>query len=69
MAESVATHDFLGPPAQPGDLGTLAHYRVIDELGKGGGLILMPSCILPDHASILNAKAMVEAAEEYARNK
>jgi serine/threonine protein kinase len=36
MAETVATHDFLGPPTQAGDLGTLAHYRVIDELGKGG---------------------------------
>jgi uroporphyrinogen decarboxylase len=43
--------------------------KEIDELGKGGGLILMPSCILPDHASMLNARAMVEAAEEYAQNR
>lgn len=36
MAETVATYDFLSPPTQSGDLGALAHYRVIDELGKGG---------------------------------
>ncbi len=36
MAETLATYDFLGPPTKAGDLGTLAHYRVIDELGKGG---------------------------------
>ena len=36
MAETVATYDFLGPPTESEDLGTLAHYRVIDELGKGG---------------------------------
>src|SRR5205823_6372718 len=26
----------LGPPAAPGDLGRLAHYRVLKELGRGG---------------------------------
>lgn len=36
MAETVATYDFLSPPTVSGDLGALAHYRVIDELGKGG---------------------------------
>jgi len=33
---SVTTHDFLKPPTEPGDLGVLSHYRVIDELGRGG---------------------------------
>ena len=36
MAETAAPYDFLGPPTKAGDLGSLAHYRVIDELGKGG---------------------------------
>ncbi len=36
MAASTKSHDFLGPPTQSGDLGTLGHYRVIDELGRGG---------------------------------
>lgn len=30
------SYDFLTPPTQPGDLGTLGHYRVISELGRGG---------------------------------
>ncbi|MFK8111868.1 MAG: protein kinase [Rubripirellula sp.] len=30
------SYDFLTEPSQPSDLGTLGHYRVIDELGKGG---------------------------------
>ena len=29
-------HDFLSPPTEPGDLGTLGSYRIISELGKGG---------------------------------
>jgi serine/threonine protein kinase len=28
--------DFLSPPTQTGDLGTLGHYRVLSELGQGG---------------------------------
>ena len=32
---------FLGPPRQPGDLGTLGPYRVLAELGRGGrGVVL-----------------------------
>ncbi len=27
---------FLSPPLQPGELGRLAHYRVLKELGRGG---------------------------------
>ena len=30
------SYPFLEPPNKPGDLGQLGHYRVIDELGKGG---------------------------------
>ena len=32
---------FLGPPVQPGDLGSLGPYRVLAELGRGGmGIVL-----------------------------
>ena len=37
MASSGIQHDFLDPPKDSGDyLGTLGHYRVVKELGKGG---------------------------------
>lgn len=37
MASTGTKHDFLNPPQGSEDhLGTLGHYRVIDELGKGG---------------------------------
>ncbi|WP_436714797.1 serine/threonine-protein kinase [Roseiconus lacunae] len=37
MSGTATQHDFLDPPQDgSGDLGTLAHYRVIRELGKGG---------------------------------
>lgn len=36
MAASNTTYEFLDAPSEPGDMGTLGHYRVIDELGKGG---------------------------------
>lgn len=36
MAESTKSYDFLQPPTQAGDLGTLGHYRVLAELGRGG---------------------------------
>ena len=29
-------YDFLSPPTESGDLGTLGSYRIISELGKGG---------------------------------
>jgi uroporphyrinogen decarboxylase len=41
--------------------------RNIQELGKGGGYILGSGCEFPSNASLLNAKAMVEAAELYGR--
>ena len=41
--------------------------KQIQELGKGGGYILGSGCEYPSNASLLNAKAMVEAAELYGR--
>jgi uroporphyrinogen decarboxylase len=37
----------------------------IHELGDGGGYILGSGCEFPSTASLLNAKAMVEAAKLY----
>ena len=39
--------------------------KQIQELGKGGGYILGSGCEYPSNASLLNAKAMVEAAALY----
>lgn len=39
--------------------------RYIEELGKGGGYILGPGCEFPANASMLNYKAVVDAAKEY----
>ncbi len=36
MASSESTFDFLDAPVESGDLGSLGHYRVIEELGRGG---------------------------------
>ena len=39
--ESGVDLSFLDPPMEPGDLGRIAHYRVIDTLGVGGmGVVL-----------------------------
>src|SRR5581483_7292536 len=32
----VRASDFLGPPLQAGDVGSLAHFRVLRQLGRGG---------------------------------
>jgi uroporphyrinogen decarboxylase len=39
----------------------------IQAMGPGGGFLLSTGCEFPPNASILNAIAMVEAAEEYGR--
>ncbi|MGB7343637.1 MAG: protein kinase [Pirellulaceae bacterium] len=36
MGSSISQLDFLDPPSREGELGMLGHYRVIDQLGKGG---------------------------------
>ncbi len=37
----VGTLDFLDPPAKPGQLGKLAHYEVLEIIGRGGmGVVL-----------------------------
>ncbi len=36
MGSSINNLDFLDPPSVEGELGMLGHYRVIDQLGKGG---------------------------------
>jgi serine/threonine protein kinase len=36
MASSESSFEFLDAPTEPGDVGSLGHYRVIEELGRGG---------------------------------
>lgn len=59
-------------PAQYAFLGTPEDMkreckRQIEELGKGGGFILATGCEFPPNGSLLNAIAMMEAAELYGR--
>ncbi|MBI2876656.1 MAG: hypothetical protein HYY20_07225 [Candidatus Tectomicrobia bacterium] len=37
----------------------------MEDLSRGGGFILASGCEFPPNASLLNARAMVEAAELY----
>ena len=41
--------------------------KEIQELAQGGGFILAPGWEFPHNASLLNAKAMMEAVELYGR--
>ncbi len=41
--------------------------RQIDLLGEGGNFILAPTCEFPPNGNILNARAMVVAAQQYSR--
>lgn len=59
-------------PAQYMFLGTAEQVkeeckREIQELGQGGGFILATGCEFPPNGSLMNAIAMVEAAELYGR--
>lgn len=54
---------FLGSPEEVKE----ECKREIQELAKGGGFILAPGWEFPHNASLLNAKAMVEAVELYGR--
>ena len=35
-AETASSFPFLDPPAKPGQLGTLAHYEILELVGRGG---------------------------------
>ncbi len=54
-----AWHMFLGNPEQVKE----ECKRQIEELAKGGGYILSTGCEFPPNGSLLNAIAMMEAAE------
>lgn len=60
---SPSQYAFLGTPEQVKE----ECKKEIQELGKGGGFILATGCEFPPNASILNAMAMMEAAELYGR--
>jgi uroporphyrinogen decarboxylase len=59
-------------PAQYAFLGTPEDMkqeckRQIEELGKDGGFILATGCEFPPNGSLMNAIAMMEAAELYGK--
>jgi len=58
-----ATYMFLGTPEETKQ----ECKRQIEALGKGGGFILATGCEFPPNGSLLNAIAMMEAAELYGR--
>ncbi len=58
-----AWHMFLGNPEQVKQ----ECKRQIEELAKGGGYILSTGCEFPPNGSLLNAIAMMEAAELYGK--
>ena len=58
-----AQYAFLGSPADMRE----ECKREIEELGKGGGFILATGCEYPPNGSIMNAIAMMEAAELYGK--
>ena len=60
---SPAQYCFLGTPEEAKQ----ESRRQIEELGKGGGFILATGCEFPPNGSLLNAIAMMEAAELYGR--
>jgi len=60
---SPAAFGFLGTPEQM----KMECKRQIEELGKDGGFILATGCEFPPNGSLLNAIAMMEAAELYGK--
>ena len=58
-----ATYMFLGTPDEAKE----ECKRQIDELKKDGGFILSTGCEFPPNGSLMNAIAMMEAAELYGR--
>ena len=60
---SPATYAFLGTAEEM----KMECKKQIEELGKDGGFVLATGCEYPPNGSLLNAIAMMEAAEEYGR--
>ncbi len=60
---SPATYCFLGTPEDV----KMECKKQIEELGKDGGFILATGCEFPPNGSLLNAIAMMEAAELYGK--
>ncbi len=60
---SPAAFGFLGTPEQM----KMECKKQIEELGKDGGFILATGCEFPPNGSLLNAIAMMEAAELYGK--
>ena len=60
---SPATYAFLGTPEEM----KMECKKEIEELGKDGGFILATGCEFPPNGSLLNAIAMMEAAELYGK--
>jgi len=58
-----ATYAFLGTPEDM----KMECKRQIEELGKDGGFILATGCEYPPNGSLMNAIAMMEAAELYGK--
>ena len=58
-----AKYMFLGTPEEAKE----ECKRQIEELAKGGGYILSTGCEFPPNGSLLNAIAMMEAAELYGK--
>jgi uroporphyrinogen decarboxylase len=60
---SPATYAFLGSPEEM----KMECKKQIEELGKDGGFILSTGCEFPPNGSLMNAIAMMEAAELYGK--
>ena len=60
---SPAAYAFLGSPEEM----KMECKKEIEELGKDGGFVLATGCEYPPNGSLMNAIAMMEAAEEYGR--
>jgi uroporphyrinogen decarboxylase len=60
---SPAQYAFLGSPEEMKE----ECKRQIEELGKDGGFILATGCEFPPNGSLMNAIAMMEAAELYGK--
>ena len=54
---------FLGTPEEV----KMECKRQIEALNKGGGFILATGCEFPPNGSLMNAIAMMEAAELYGK--